>query len=102
MATTLSPQKLHPEVGTPVVASDGKELGRVKEVADSYLKVDVRWARDYWLSFEDVLSADSVKTLLIIPSDQISAYKRDRPHAVTDGGASPSSEWLDREMMGRR
>lgn len=102
MAATYSPTRCNPEIGTPVVASDGKEIGHVKEIADGYLKVDVRWARDYWLSFEDILSADSVKTLLIIPSDQINAYKRNRRHAVAGGGENPSSEWLDREMIGRR
>jgi hypothetical protein len=103
MAATYSSRSIRPGPGSLVVASDGKELGRVKEVMDGYLKVDVRWSRDYWLSFEEVLSADSDKTLLIIPSDEVNLYKRSKPHAIDgehgDGGST--TDWLDREMMRR-
>jgi hypothetical protein len=103
MATILANRSIHPEPGSLVVASDGKELGRVKDVQDGYLKVDARWARDYWLSFEEVLSADRQKTVLIIPSDELNLYKRKKPHAVDidHGDTAAASDWLDQEMMRR-
>ncbi len=103
MPTTFTNRRITPEPGSPVVASDGKEIGRVKEVQDGYLKVDVRWGRDYWLSFEEVLSADEGKTVLIVPSDEVNLYKLRKPHAidVDHGDSGASSDWLDREMMRR-
>jgi hypothetical protein len=52
---------------------------RVKDIEDGYVKLDVRWGRDYWLSFEEVLSADRDKTVLIIPSDEVNST-RGRSH----------------------
>jgi hypothetical protein len=103
MATTFANRTINPAPGSLVVASDGKEIGRVKELQAGYLKVDVRWAKDYWLSFEEVLSADRDKTVLIIPSDEINLYKRKKPHAVEvdHGDSGASSDWFDQEMLRR-
>lgn len=103
MSATFANRQIRPEPGTLVVASDGKELGHVKEVQEGYLKLDIRWGRDYWLSFDEVLSADRDKTVLIIPSDEVNLYKLSKPHPVDaeQGGASATTDWLDREMMRR-
>lgn len=100
MAATYSSRSIRPEPGSVVVASDGKEIGRVKEVLEGYLKVDKRWGRDYWLSYEEVLSADREKTLLIIPSDELNLYKLSKPKTdIEQGDRPPSTDWLDREML---
>ncbi|MEX0782691.1 MAG: hypothetical protein WD557_08575 [Dehalococcoidia bacterium] len=103
MATTYANRSIQPAAGSIVVASDGKDIGHVKEVQDGYLKVDVHWGRDYWLSFEEVLNADGEKTVLIIPSDEVNLYKRSKPHTIDGdhGDGSSTTDWLDREMMRR-
>lgn len=104
MAATYANRPINPEPGSVVVASNGKELGRVKDIQDGYLKVDVKWAKDYWLSYEEVLSADRDRTLLIIPSDEVNLYKRAKPHMIDEGhggDGGSTTDWLDREMMRR-
>lgn len=92
---------MHPETGTPIVASDGKRIGRVKEVQGDYLKVDARWARDYWLTCEEVFSADSEKTVLVIPSDGVNLYKRSKPRSSTEGEMTVEAKIAQRESIER-
>lgn len=103
---SFSERGIHPESGTLVVASDGKQLGKVKEVYGDYVKVDARWARDYWLTCEEVFSADAEKVVLIIPSDEVNLYKRSKPRSTADAAMSVEAkvarrESMEREMMQR-
>jgi len=103
---SFSERGIRPQPGAPIVASDGKEIGKVKEVSGDYLKVDVRWARDYWLTCEEVFSADRDKVVLVIPSDELNLYKRSKPRLATEGDMTVEAkiaqrENLEREMMQR-
>lgn len=64
---------------TPIFSIDGKQIGTVKEVRGEYLKVNARWARDYWLTSDEVLSADGREVRLVIPSDELNLYKLTKP-----------------------
>ena len=98
---------IHLEPGIPVVALDGKHLGKVKEVQDTYFKVDAPMRRDYWLTCNEVMSADHQQALLLIPSDEINLYRMDKPghSALTNMGGGPdlsaSRQKFNDEMMGR-
>lgn len=103
----LTAETLHVETGAPVVALDGKHLGKVKEVRDIYFKVDARWRRDYWLTTNEVMSADANQALLLIPSDEVNLYKMDRPghdglgRMGNEPDLSAHRRNYDRELMGR-
>ena len=98
---------IHLEPGTPVVALDGKHLGKVKEVSDTYFKVDAPMRRDYLLTCNEVMSADQEQALLLIPSDELNLYKMNKPgHSAINGiGPGPdltaSRQKFNDEMMGR-
>ena len=67
-------------VGTWVFTADGKELGRVKAVADEEFLVDAPLARDYWLERSLVQSASDARIELVVTNADLAGYKMDRPH----------------------
>lgn len=67
-------------VGSSVWTSDGKELGRVKNVEESAFQVDVRLASDYWLE-RTIIKAIAVERIdLSVAESELGGYKMDRPH----------------------
>lgn len=66
---------------TPIFTVDSKKLGTVKDVRGDYFKVNARWARDYWLSADEVLSADESEVRLVIPHDELNLYRMSKPGA---------------------
>jgi hypothetical protein len=50
-------KKLEP--GVLVFTRDGEELGRIKELTETHMKIDARLKRDYWLSASDLIGLDS-------------------------------------------
>jgi hypothetical protein len=46
-------------LGAPVRTSDGKELGKVKEVVGGCFKVDAPMQPDYWLAIDTVTGNSS-------------------------------------------
>ncbi|MGE5597421.1 MAG: hypothetical protein ACM3S1_15450 [Hyphomicrobiales bacterium] len=105
MLTTQKNLECRP--GAPIFTSDGKQIGKVKEVRGPYLKVDVRWARDYWLTSNEVYSADDSSVTLVIPRDELNLYKISKPGKGTDGqlGNAPDissqRERIEQQMMQR-
>ncbi len=66
-------------VGAHVITSDGKELGTVKRVEASAFLLDVPHNYDYWLETELAATLSSGRIQLSIDSEQVGAYKMDRP-----------------------
>lgn len=65
--------------GCPVFSSDSQELGHVKEVAGVYFKVDAPLQPDYWLSQEEVASANREQVVLNRSLNELDSVKRTRP-----------------------
>jgi hypothetical protein len=66
-----------PTIGTPVVSSDGVDLGRVKEVSGSCFKVDAPMAPDYWLA-SDCITDNNGVVRLSVTKDGLDDVKVDR------------------------
>ena len=64
-------------VGTPVRSSDGKDLGKVKELLGRYFKVDAPMAQDYWLPRSVVRSATQSELILGIAQEELGGHKVD-------------------------
>ena len=67
------------QVGAPVFAQDGTQLGEVKEVRGRYFKVDAPMQKDYWLSMDAVSSATSGQITLAVDSGRLDDYKASDP-----------------------
>ncbi|MCK9519198.1 MAG: hypothetical protein M0R74_09295 [Dehalococcoidia bacterium] len=90
------------EVGTPVIASDGKKLGKIKEADGQYFKVDAPMRRDYWLTVDEVLSSDEGLARLAIASYEVNDYKLSKPGASNeDGLLSAQDRLVQRERIER-
>ena len=68
--------------GTTVYASDGRELGTVKEVRGTYFKIDAPLARDYWLSCDIVQQAPGGRISVAFTHDLLEANKQPEPATV--------------------
>jgi len=92
-------------VGAVVRSHDHAELGRIQELWQGFFRIDVRLARDYWLSEIDIDDiADDVVTVSFA-SSELDAMRLD-PHrmetAVDDPGRYDRDprerlEWLLKE-----
>lgn len=89
--TTTSVQ---PTIGDDIFTSDGKLLGAVKEAAPDHFKVDVRWARDFWLSTETVRFHVPGCVTLAITREDINAWKLRRPGEQLDSALDPGDDSL--------
>jgi len=69
--------------GVPVLTSDGKELGTVKEVADGAFKVDVPMRPDYWLARSAILSSAPDRVTMSFESELAESYRLGGPGEVT-------------------
>lgn len=68
--------------GTAVFASDGKELGTVKEVRGAYFKIDAPMSKDYWLSCEAVQEGPGGRVTVAFTEDLLDANKQPEPATV--------------------
>jgi len=66
-------------IGAPVVARDGKDLGKLKEIQGDAMHIDAPMAFDYWLPVEVIQSAEPDHIVLRLAADDISDYKLDPP-----------------------
>lgn len=57
--------------GDLVVAADGEELGKVKEVQETCFKVSPRKGRDYWLANDAVLGREGKTALLCFDKEHL-------------------------------
>ena len=71
------------EIGSEVVTSDGKVLGKVKKVEPSAFQVDVPRRGDYWLEANVVKSSNVERVDLLITESETISYRMDRPHDLT-------------------
>src|SRR5262245_16899147 len=66
-------------VGALVATSDGRELGRVKEVSETAFLVDAPRQFDFWLEKSIAQEATSERVSLGIAEGDLGAYKMDKP-----------------------
>ncbi|MBI5946590.1 MAG: protein kinase [Chloroflexi bacterium] len=60
-------------LGAPIFTRDSKQIGRVREVSSSgsFFKVDAPRRRDFWLSRDDVATADERRVTLAYRNDEL-------------------------------
>lgn len=63
------------QAGAAVLASDGKQLGEVREIEGPHFRVDAPLERDYWLSLAYVVSADAGRVVMSFPASEVGPYK---------------------------
>ncbi len=78
-----------------IYASDGKELGTVKEVRGDYFKVDAPMKPDYWLPCDIVTGQTGDSLTTAFASNQISGYKHEEPPRAA-AGAPPGGAGFQR------
>jgi hypothetical protein len=75
--------------GLDVFTLDNRRLGKVKETAESYFKVDARFRRDFWLARNQVAYTDFRCVGMLFRSDEAELYKLAQP---SDDGRQRSFE----------
>lgn len=75
-----------PQPGQPVYTRDGKDLGRVKELASDAFKVDAPMRRDYWLSVGSILGIGPDGIEMDFDESMREAYELDGPgeHVISE------------------
>jgi hypothetical protein len=99
------PRTMQPQAGADVVTLDGDTLGKVKEVRGSYFKVDVRWGRDFWLSFDELRHCEPDRVSLVLVKNQVDEYKLSKPataEAYTDAAHDVLISDAEREEQRRK
>ena len=86
------------EIGSEVVTSDGKVLGKVKNVEPSAFQVDAKRRGDYWLEVNLAKNANSTRVDLLISEAESVSYRMDRPHDLT----AFQQEGTDPQVLNRR
>lgn len=71
-------------VGLPLVASDGSDIGTVKEIRGDHLKINMPMRRDFWLSTEHIASTDGGVVTLGLRREEVRFHELDAP----DGAAA--------------
>jgi hypothetical protein len=66
-----------PTIGTPVISSDGADLGRVKEISGDCFKVDAPMAPDYWLGTDCIAANSAGVVRLTVNKDSLGDVKVD-------------------------
>ncbi|MGE0598279.1 MAG: hypothetical protein AB7J35_00450 [Dehalococcoidia bacterium] len=67
-------------LGANVVTSDGKQLGRVKELTEKAFRVDAPRQFDYWLFSSLAGEVTGEQVTLTVTESELGAYKMDNPH----------------------
>jgi hypothetical protein len=103
VARTLN-RDTHLEEGMPVITMDGQPLGTIKEIRDDAIKVDARFARDYWLSRDEVVVNEDARAMVLVTKDVINAYKLSRPGAAASEAPTPDAvrDHYERDQLLRR
>ncbi len=70
--------------GAAVITEDGKKLGEVADVEGRYIKVDVRFGRDYWLQADYVTEESPESITFGFARKDLGAYRVDRPVMAAD------------------
>jgi hypothetical protein len=70
--------------GAAVVTCDGKKLGEVAETDGHYIKVDVRFGRDYWLKADYVVDEAGGRVTFGFEKKDLGAYRVDKPAIAAD------------------
>jgi hypothetical protein len=83
---TSDPMSIAIREGLEVCTMDEKRLGTVAEVSEEHFKVDVRMARDYWLSLATVASVQGDRLVVQFDEAVLDDYKLSSPAGVA---ASP-------------
>lgn len=82
----------HVEPGWTVFTCDGDELGKVKDVAAGFFKVDVRMAPDYWLQTQFIRECAAGRVTMEFSKDLADDYKvKNPPEAATAGVAEQAA-----------
>ena len=83
-----------PKQGYKVIASDGKELGKVKEISETCFRVDAPHQRDYWLARDSVAARSGKVLTLKYAADELDEAKLESSdhsgthmHSTRKGGA---------------
>jgi hypothetical protein len=71
-------------VGADAVSRDGHKLGVVDGVDGRYIKVDARFARDYWLSVDYVTSGTPDCVTFGFEKKDLGAYRVAKPVIAAD------------------
>jgi len=62
---------------SPIHDCDGKEIGRLKEMTESYFKVNTRMAPDYWLPVHLIERVDGDHIVLSVRDGDLDRHKSD-------------------------
>ncbi|MGE0598229.1 MAG: hypothetical protein AB7J35_00200 [Dehalococcoidia bacterium] len=84
--------------GATIFTSDGKELGKVKEVEPTAFRVDAPRALDYWLENSLVAEATAARVTLSIADSELGGYKMDKPFDHNGFREAPPAS-LDRSSV---
>jgi hypothetical protein len=68
-----------PAVGSELFTADGHSVGRVKELRDGGILVDVSFGKDYWLAGRDIADVDERGVVLSFNEAELEDYKREDP-----------------------
>lgn len=95
---TLDPEWQRVQIGTPVIASDGKRIGIVREKRPDafYVVSEDPSAEDYLVTAQDIghVSADGIH--LVVNSAQAMRAQATEPGGAGPGGMAPGA--MDRDM----
>ena len=83
---TSDPMSIAIREGLEVCTMDEKRLGTVAEVTEEHFKIDVRMARDYWLSLATVASVEGDRVVLQFDEAVLDDYRLGSPAGLA---ASP-------------
>jgi len=70
--------------GAAVITEDGKKLGEVGDVEGRYIKVDVRFGRDYWLQADYVTAESADQITFGFAKKDLGAYRVAKPVMAAD------------------
>ncbi|MGE0601086.1 MAG: DUF2171 domain-containing protein [Dehalococcoidia bacterium] len=68
-----------PDIDVPVYASDGGQVGHVREVHGDYFKIDVPMAMDFWLKRDFIADATPERVTLTLHRDEIHEHRLAEP-----------------------
>jgi len=96
--------------GVLVFTRDGEELGRIKELTGTHLKIDARMKRDYWLAASDLIGFDSGVARVDFDARDLELHQFETPEpsahspsptmdAATDTFESEAEQECRREQM---
>lgn len=70
------------ELGIPVLTADGKQLGKVGDLAAQHFKVHRSIRSDYWIEDSNIADVDDRGVVVTFTRDDLESYKLDHPQAA--------------------